>query len=41
MEFGSGHRGHMHVSDQASRLDETWGYEEIGRRRENLYGEAQ
>lgn len=41
VELGAGHRGHMDVGDQATRFDKTRGCEEIGRRRENLDGEAQ
>jgi hypothetical protein len=36
VEFDAGHRGHMDVSDQAGRFDETRGSEEIGCRRESL-----
>jgi hypothetical protein len=41
VEFDSGHRGHMDVSDQASRFDEMRGCEKVGCRRESLDGVTQ
>jgi hypothetical protein len=41
VERHSGHRGHMDVSDQAGRFDETRGCEKIGWRRERLDAVAQ
>jgi hypothetical protein len=41
VQLDSGHRGHIDVSDQAGRVDETRGSEEIGCRRESLDAVAQ
>src|SRR5262245_19282839 len=41
VEFNSGHRRNVNVSDQAGGFDETRGCEEIGCRRESLNGVAQ
>src|SRR5215510_692674 len=41
VEFNSGHRRHMDISDQAGGFDHTRGCEEIGCRRENLDSVAQ
>jgi hypothetical protein len=41
VEFDSGHRRHMDVSDQAGRFDDTRRCEEIGCRRESLDGVTQ
>ena|SRR4029077_2322148 len=41
VEFDSGHRRHMDVSDQAGSFVHTRGCEEIGCRRESLNGVAQ
>ena len=41
IEFDSGHRRHMDISDQAGGFDHTRGCEEIGCRRESLDSIAQ